>query len=75
MANYAFNIITKILSYKLGGIASRILSPQQIVFVRGSHIHTSIGLVFECYNMLDREIKGGNFGIKFDIAKTFDKID
>ena len=53
MANFAFKIITKILSDRLGGIASRILSPEQTGFVRGRHIHTSIGLVSECYNMLD----------------------
>lgn len=52
-ANYAFKIITKILSDRLGGIASRILSPEQTGFVWGRHIHTSIELAFECYSMLD----------------------
>lgn len=33
MANYAFKIIINILSDRLGGIASQILSPQQTRFI------------------------------------------
>lgn len=40
MANYALKIVIKILSNRLGGIASRILSPEQTRFVRGRHIST-----------------------------------
>ena len=75
MANYAFKIITKILSDRLGGIASQILFPKQTGFMRGRHIHISIALVSECYNILDCNITGGNVGIKFDITKAFDTID
>lgn len=75
MANYAFKIIIKILSNKLGGIASRILSPEQFGFVRCRHIHAFIGLVSKCYNMLDCKITGSIVGIKFDIPKAFDTID
>ena len=75
MVNFAFKIITKILLDKLGGIVSWILSPKQTEFVQSRHIHTSIGLVSERYNMLDREFTWGNVGIKFDIAKAFDTMD
>ena len=75
IANYVIKIITKIISDRLGGIAPWIISSYQSRFVRGRHIHTSIGMVSKCYNMLDYQITGGNVGIKFDIAKAFDIID
>lgn len=43
--------------------------------MRSRHIHTSIGLISECYNMLDCKTTGCSVSIKFDIAKAFDLID
>ncbi|KAL6220268.1 hypothetical protein ACLB2K_008024 [Fragaria x ananassa] len=44
LANFLFKIIPKILATRLGPIASRIISPQQTVFLNGHRITESIGM-------------------------------
>ncbi|KAL6221415.1 hypothetical protein ACLB2K_009166 [Fragaria x ananassa] len=75
LANFLFKIIPKILADRLGPIAARIISPQQTAFLKNRRISDCIGLVSEGFNILDRKIRGGNVGIKVDIAKAFDTLD
>ncbi|XP_050368816.1 uncharacterized protein LOC126786897 [Argentina anserina] len=75
MANFIFKLITKILADRLGSIATRIISPNQSVFLRGRTITDPIMLTSECINLLDRNCKGGNIAIKFDVQKAFDTLD
>ncbi|PRQ42072.1 putative RNA-directed DNA polymerase [Rosa chinensis] len=75
LANFLFKIIPKILASRLGSIATRIISPQQSAFLPGRRINHCIGMVSECFNLLDRKAYGGNVGIKVDIAKAFDTLN
>ena len=75
LANFIFKVIPKILSDRLSNIAPHLISNQQNGFVKGRHIHNSIGITSECFNMLDRKNFGGNIAIKLDIAKAFDTLD
>lgn len=75
LANFLFKIIPKILADRLGPIASRIISVNQSAFLPGRRISDCIGLVSEGFNLLDRKIRGGNVGIKVDIAKAFDTLN
>ncbi|XP_050376328.1 uncharacterized protein LOC126793750 [Argentina anserina] len=68
MANFIFKLITKILADRLGSIATWIISPNQSAFLSGRTIADLI-------NLLDRNCKGGNIAIKFDVQKTFDTLD
>ncbi|XP_024190656.1 uncharacterized protein LOC112194671 [Rosa chinensis] len=72
---FLFKIIPKILADRLGPIASRIISPNQSAFLPGRRISDCIGLVSEGFNLLDRKTRGGNVGIKVDIAKAFDTLN
>ncbi|XP_062028868.1 uncharacterized protein LOC133744853 [Rosa rugosa] len=75
LANFLFKIIQKILADRLGPIASRIISANQSAFLPGRRISDCIGLVSEGFNLLDRKTRGGNVGIKVDIAKAFDTLN
>ncbi|KAL6139472.1 hypothetical protein ACLB2K_057776 [Fragaria x ananassa] len=75
LANFLFKIIPKILADRLGPIASRIISVNQSALLPGRRISDCIGLVSEGFNLLDRKIRGGNVGIKVDIAKAFDTLN
>ncbi|KAJ4710362.1 RNA-directed DNA polymerase (Reverse transcriptase) [Melia azedarach] len=75
LANFIFKIILKIMADRLKGVVERIISPQQHAFIRGRSISDAIALVSENFQLLNRRIKGGNVGIKLDIAKAFDTMD
>lgn len=75
LANFVFKIITKILTHRLGHVASRIISPNQSAFIKGRSIVDPISLTSECVNLLDHKCKRGNIAIKFDIRKAFDTLD
>ncbi|XP_050113925.1 uncharacterized protein LOC126592246 [Malus sylvestris] len=75
LANFLFKIIPKILAVRLSHIVQRIISPHQAAFIPGRRITDCIGLVSECFNVLDKKTRGGNMGVKVDIAKAFDTLD
>ncbi|KAL6124854.1 hypothetical protein ACLB2K_077362 [Fragaria x ananassa] len=74
LANFIFKIIPKIISLRLTEIASRIISPQQHVFVKGWNISDCIMTTLECFKLLDDKCYGGNVAIKVDITKAFDTL-
>ncbi|KAL6123654.1 hypothetical protein ACLB2K_076173 [Fragaria x ananassa] len=55
-------------------MASRIISPQQHVFVAGRNISDCILTTSECFNLLNSKCHGGNLAIKVDITKAFDTL-
>ncbi|KAM1823097.1 hypothetical protein ACFX14_025043 [Malus domestica] len=75
LANFLFKIIPKILAIRLSHVVQRIISPHQAAFIPGRRITDCIGLVSECFNVLDKKTRGGNMGVKVDIAKAFDTLD
>lgn len=75
LANFLFKIIPKILAVRLSHVVQRIISPHQAAFIPGRRITDCIGLVSECFNVLDKKTRGGNMGVKIDIAKAFDTLD
>ncbi|CAN6545200.1 unnamed protein product [Malus baccata var. baccata] len=75
LANFLFKIIPKILAVRLSHVVQRIISPHQAAFIPGRRITDCIGLVSECFNVLDKKTRGGNMGVKVDIAKAFDTLD
>lgn len=75
LANFQFKIITKILSDRLGIIASKIISIHQKGFIPGRSIQDCIMIASEAVNMLHRKTFGGNMAIKIDIRKAFDTIN
>lgn len=70
-----YKIIAKIMAERLYLIASEIVSPQQGVFIKGRQISDCVIATFECINLLDQKIVGGNMALKLDIVKTFDTIE
>lgn len=74
MANFVFKIIPKILADRLANIAARIVSQNQVAFIKGRRIHDCIGIVSENINLLDKKNFFGNLGLKIDIYKAFDTL-
>jgi len=75
MANFKFNIISKILADRLALILPDIVSKEERGFIKGRQIKDFICLTSEAINMLHNKSFGGNLAIKIDIAKAIDTID
>ena len=72
LENFLFKIIPKILAVRLSHVVQHIISPQQAAFIPGRRITDYIGLVSECFNVLDKKSRGGNMRV---LAKAFDTLD
>ena len=75
LANFQFKIITKIISDRLGTIASRIISVHQRGFILGRYIQDCIMTASESVNLLHKKTFGGNIALKIDVRKAFDTIN
>lgn len=75
LANFHCMIITNILATRLVSVASEMISPQQVAFIKGRSIVNCIVTTSENLNILDTKNYAGNMAIKFDIHKAFDTLD
>jgi len=75
LANFQFEIVTKILAERGAIICMRIISLQQRGFVWDCNISDCIILASEVINLLTKKQFGGNIAIKVDIRKAFDMLD
>ena len=69
LSNFLFKVVTKILTDRLGTIASRIISKNQFGFLKGRHIEDCIVAASKCFNVMNRQCWGGNMAMKIDIKK------
>lgn len=56
-------------------MAPRVISENQIGFIRDRHIYDCTGVASEAINLLHKRTFGGNIALKIDIKKAFDSMD
>ncbi|XP_058768431.1 uncharacterized protein LOC131642172 [Vicia villosa] len=74
LANYKFNIITKIIGQILAQMMLFMISPNQRDFIRGRKIKDYLCMKFEAIDVWNIKASGDNLALKIDIKKTFDTI-
>ncbi|XP_026459772.1 uncharacterized protein LOC113360461 [Papaver somniferum] len=65
-------IFTKILDTRLGDVLEKLISEEQVAFMKGRNIHENISLASEMVNETQIRRKEGNVGLKLDITQEFD---
>ncbi|XP_026450762.1 uncharacterized protein LOC113350872 [Papaver somniferum] len=66
-----FNAITNCW---IGTVLNKLISEEQVAFMKGRNIHENIALASELINEINTERKHGNVGLKLDIAQAFDTV-
>ncbi|XP_026410646.1 uncharacterized protein LOC113305868 [Papaver somniferum] len=74
LSNFFFKIITKIMATRLGTVLNKLISEEQVAFMKGRNIHENIALASELTNEINTKSKHGNVGLKLDIAQAFDTV-
>ncbi|XP_026396319.1 uncharacterized protein LOC113290954 [Papaver somniferum] len=67
-------IIIKIMATRLGIVLNKLISEEQVAFMKGRNIHENITLASELINEINTKRKHGNVGLKLDIAQAFDTV-
>lgn len=76
LCNFAFKVITKILTARLRHILKRILSPLQSAFIPGHSIEENAVLARELVHVIKKKKgNGGLVGIKIDMKKAYDRME
>ncbi|PKU67899.1 integrator complex subunit 11 [Dendrobium catenatum] len=70
-----YKLISKILVNRLSVLLPKLISPNQMGFVKGRAIVDNILLAQEFCQDLDIKTRGGNMILKLDIAKAYDNIN
>ncbi|XP_026435983.1 uncharacterized protein LOC113333792 [Papaver somniferum] len=74
LSNFFFKIITKFLATRLGTVLNRLVSEEQVAFMKGRNIRENIVLASELINEISALRNFGNVGLKLDIAQAFDTV-
>lgn len=69
-----YKFITKILSERLGAVIDHLISPNQLVFIKGRHINEASLLAHELVRNFSN-IMGSRACIKVDLRKAFDSLN
>ncbi|KAL9679888.1 hypothetical protein QQ045_017759 [Rhodiola kirilowii] len=74
LCNFCHKIISRILTLRLASWLPRIISEEQVGFVKGRAIHENIALAHELTHDLNHKVLGGNLILKLDMAKAYDRV-
>ncbi|XP_026443842.1 uncharacterized protein LOC113343994 [Papaver somniferum] len=74
LSNFFFKIFIKILTTRLGSVLGKLVSEEQVDFMKGRNIHENISLASEMVNEIQIKRKDGNVGLKLDITQAFDIV-
>ncbi|XP_026442691.1 uncharacterized protein LOC113342335 [Papaver somniferum] len=74
LSNFFFKIFTKILTTRLGSVLEKLVSEEQVAFMKERNIHENISLASEMVNELHIKSKDGGLGMKLDISQAFDNV-
>ncbi|VFQ84579.1 unnamed protein product [Cuscuta campestris] len=75
LSTFMSKINTKLLANRLNKILPKLISKEQVAFQKGKSIEDHILMAQEAVHLLDKKVFGGNFILKLDMAKAFDKLD
>ncbi|GAA0182299.1 hypothetical protein LIER_30353 [Lithospermum erythrorhizon] len=74
LCTFANNIVTKLLSTRLGSISPKLISKFQAGFVHGRLIQDNVLLAQDLMHRIDKGGKEGNVIHNLDMSKAFDKL-
>ncbi|XP_026434134.1 uncharacterized protein LOC113331691 [Papaver somniferum] len=74
LSNLFFKIFTKILTTRLGSVLEKLVSEEQVAFMKERNIHENMSLASEMVNELHIKSKDGDLGMKLDIYQAFDTV-
>ncbi|XP_026443633.1 uncharacterized protein LOC113343717 [Papaver somniferum] len=62
------------IPFQIGYGLNKLISEEQVAFMKGRNIHENIALASELINEINMTRKHGNVGLKLDIAQAFDTV-
>ncbi|XP_026399266.1 uncharacterized protein LOC113295131 [Papaver somniferum] len=74
LSNVSFKIFTKIIATRMGKLMHRLVSPQQVAYVKDRCIQDQIMLAYEMVNEMEKKRRCGNVGLKLDISQAYDSV-
>ncbi|XP_026428320.1 uncharacterized protein LOC113324214 [Papaver somniferum] len=75
LSNFSFKVFTKILSTRMSGLMSKLVSSQQAAYIKGRNIHEQVMLASELVNEMRHKRRGGNVGMELDISQAYDSVN
>ncbi|KAM3359454.1 hypothetical protein P3S68_019164 [Capsicum galapagoense] len=75
LSNFSYKIISKMLNTQLTKVIHKIVSPNQMSFLKGRFISNNIMLTQEMVHNIGKNSANGNVVLKLDMAKAFDRVD
>ncbi|XP_026416501.1 uncharacterized protein LOC113311934 [Papaver somniferum] len=72
MSNVSFKIFTKIINTRMISLMQKLITPQQVAYIKGRSIQEKIILASEMVNDMKKKRRGGNIGLKLDISQDYD---
>ncbi|XP_062014406.1 uncharacterized protein LOC133730919 [Rosa rugosa] len=77
LCNFAYKILTKIISNRLKPFMPDLISENQSAFVTGRQIQDNILVAHEMFHHLKllKGAQGGEFALKLDMNKAYDRVD
>ncbi|XP_026459399.1 uncharacterized protein LOC113360063 [Papaver somniferum] len=74
LSNVSFKIFTKIIRTRMSSLMSKLVSSQQVAYIKGRCIQEQIVLASELVNEMKKKRRGENIGLKLDISQAYDSV-
>lgn len=75
LSNFISKVTTRILATRFSSVLHKVISPEQIGFLKGHDISKHVLMANDMVHLLERKVQGGNVMIKLDMAKAFDRVN
>ena len=75
LCHFCYKILSKQLVTRLSIMLPKILSKEQSAFVKGRKTTDNISIAQERTCDLDKKVRGGNFILKLDMMKAYDRLE
>ncbi|XP_026458492.1 uncharacterized protein LOC113359008 [Papaver somniferum] len=74
LSNFSLKVFTKILSMRMASLMNKLVSPQQVAYIKSRSIHEQVLLASELVNEMKMKRRGGNVSLKLDITQAYDSV-
>ncbi|XP_026451494.1 uncharacterized protein LOC113351775 [Papaver somniferum] len=74
LSNFSFKVFTKIISMRIASLMKKLVSLQQVAYIKGRSIHEQVLLASELVNEMKKKRRGGNIILKLDITQSYDSV-
>ncbi|XP_026399016.1 uncharacterized protein LOC113294854 [Papaver somniferum] len=75
LSNVNFKTITKIINTRMSSLMTKMISPQQVAYIKGRSIQEQIILASELVNGMRKKRRGGNVALKLDISQAYNSVN